>query len=139
MMYIEKVSKFKVNKNEEECKCTCKSSKDLHCSCSDVDDSRFKYLDKFDDFSFDEKVKLFLPLIVFCDSADWVKDLDKETVNNVIFNTYMKTGRSFKNIHYDFSHQGSATVLIEFNAIQNSIIPDKYQHIIDWGVENYLV
>ena len=149
MSYIEKErNPITTYSCEESCacgdSCTCNSNTNGD-NTSLYDASKYAYLDDFDSWEDEDKYALFMPMTrhVYNHSLSQIHNdgiCNYDLINHTITKIHMKTGRTLKEIKYDYSHQGVPTVLLIFNPITESILPEPYgSKISQWGIHHYLI
>ena len=144
MSYIEKtpISEYSCCKESCVCGSECGCGTNPGNSESSYDISKYSYLDDFDTWEDVDKYALFMPMVkhVYC-ALPRDNDINEcDIVNIIIAKIHMKSGRTLKEIKYDYSHNGYPTVLLIFNPITESILPEPYAtKIRKWGILHYLI
>ncbi|WP_301204446.1 hypothetical protein [Bacteroides acidifaciens] len=97
----------------------------------------YDYLNDFDSWSDDEKLKLFLPMVEFYYRGDVEKKSTGSDMTQVIANITKATGRAVDKIDFTISHQGILTAMIVFKPLEIRKLPTAISKpILSWARKN---
>lgn len=112
------------------------SSSSMEISLNDENTERWQWLIKeWDNMTFKERMLLFMPYLHYVNPRDYYKHEFDERFGAEMVETAYRTCRTFNHFHFDPDGQGVPNIIMVFNPVDVSAIPDLITRtkVREWG------